>query len=477
MRYQERIYIQNNNDAVRNKDILNFNMSSDMCIFEAPQFSISGASKIDCTGTTGTSYVVTTATTIPLTFIFTGNTDTFTANSATFKYEVYKFDTNLTMFSIPPVYASNILEYSGFSGSNTTTQNIPISNLTMDGEYLIKGYYEYSNCTEFLNKIGKKTDTLKYSSGSEYGLYNSKLDYYFIAIKSADEPLLLTNNSNSPQINSLFQQIILPTTIDVTGSTVVLLVEPNGSPILTLNGLVLAPTLDYNIDGLIITLYGELFLDDTLTMIYTTGLGTNLASDNIYITSNIISGSTNNQGSETSYYNTTTNKYEIYTSVTPLDGNTILVMINGATLANGIDYYQSISNPKRIILEGDLSIYDIITIVYFPRTDVVNGLITNQPIISWSVANVPQLVNGFFTLEVSSASTFTNYIYTGITDYVVGQSVYTDNFTASGIIGTNLYYRVKNEKNYITFCGNIVNTTKYSEVIPLTIQTNAINSY
>jgi hypothetical protein len=34
MRYQERIYIQNNNDAVRNKDILSFNMSSDMSIFE-----------------------------------------------------------------------------------------------------------------------------------------------------------------------------------------------------------------------------------------------------------------------------------------------------------------------------------------------------------------------------------------------------------------------------------------------------------
>jgi hypothetical protein len=54
-----------------------------------------------------------------------------------------------------------------------------------------------------------------------------------------------------------------------------------------------------------------------------------------------------NQGSNTSYYNTTTGKYEIYTDTTPLEGNSILVMLNGVTLANGGDYYQSISKDNR----------------------------------------------------------------------------------------------------------------------------------
>ena len=94
MRYQQLIYIQNENSGVRNSDILNVNMSSDICIFENPLFSVSGATKIDCTGSTGTTYVVTTATTIPLTFNFTGNVDTFTATSATFKYQIYKYNTN-----------------------------------------------------------------------------------------------------------------------------------------------------------------------------------------------------------------------------------------------------------------------------------------------------------------------------------------------------------------------------------------------
>ena len=57
MRYQERIYIQNENKAIRNKNILNVNTSSDICVFETPILTMSGASKLDCStgSTSGTS--------------------------------------------------------------------------------------------------------------------------------------------------------------------------------------------------------------------------------------------------------------------------------------------------------------------------------------------------------------------------------------------------------------------------------------
>ena len=152
-------------------------------------------------------------------------------------------------------------------------------------------------------------------------------------------------------------------------------------------------------------------------------------------------------------------------------------MINGATLANGIDYYQSTTNLKRIILEGDLLDGDIITIVYFTFVSAVNGLITNNPTVSWSIENPPQLANGVFTLEVSSGTSFSTFYYTGNTDYLIGQTIYSDDFIASGTVGTTLYYRVKNEKHYETFCGNIITDIKYSETIPVIIQTNSINSY
>jgi hypothetical protein len=84
---------------------------------------------------------------------------------------------------------------------------------------------------------------------------------------------------------------------------------------------------------------------------------------------------------------------------------------------------------------------------------------------------------GEFNLEVSTASTFNTFYYSGSTPYVLNQTVYHDSFTASGTVGTILYYRVKNHKKLETLCGNIVNSIVYSETVPLTIQTNSINSY
>ncbi len=48
MRYQEQIYIQNQNSAVRNRAINNFNFSSDLCVFNTPIYNLSGATKLDC---------------------------------------------------------------------------------------------------------------------------------------------------------------------------------------------------------------------------------------------------------------------------------------------------------------------------------------------------------------------------------------------------------------------------------------------
>lgn len=474
MRYQEPIYIQNENSAVRNKDILNVNMSSDMCVFEAPSFSVSGASKIDCTGSTGTTYVVTTATTIPLAFNFTGNVDTFTATSATFKYEIYKYSNNASIFTQPAVYKSDTYVYSAFSGTNILSQSIPVSSLILDGDYLVKGYFQFSACTDFLGKLGRTLDTINFMAGSQYDIYNPNLDYYFIAFKAAETPTLVANSSNIPPAGNLFQQVILPnkgdTIINITGGY-------SGNFILTLNGLSLAPTYDYTYTGSVITLAAPAAEGDVITVTYTnTGAGT-LASDSVYINTAIVSGTTNNEGSNQVYFNTTTQKYEVYTSVSPATNGSIIVILNGATLANNIDYYQSTSKPKRIILNGILTVGDIVTIVYFPVVAAVNGLTTNNPYVSWTVPNAPTLANGVFTLEVSTASTFSSLYYSNSQPYQAGLALYFDNFTASGTVGTELYYRVKNEKNYENLCGQITTDVAYSEIIPVVIQSNAINSY
>ena len=476
MRYQEPIYIQNKNSGVRNRAFINVNMSSDICIFTAPLVVMSGASKIQCLEPTlNTSYVISGNTTaIPLTFAFIANVDSFSATSATFKYEIYKFNPNVDVFTTPAVYKSSQISYSAFSATNEVINYIPIDTLKLDGEYLIKPYYNFKACTNYLNKLGKTVDTLAYMSGSEYGLYDEVTDWYFIAFKAADIPQFTNNGKNTMAASRLFQQIL-----PAQDGQTVFVISNNyvGYPIITLNGLVLSPTLDYTLSGNVVTLNAEALSTDILTAIYTTYAGFSLIGDTISITGPIMSGATDMEGANTAYYNTTTGKYEVYTSVEPSNIGNILVMINGLTLANGLDYYQSITNTKRIILEGPIMLGDIVTIVYIPSTDLINGLITSHPVVSWTIDNSPQLVNGVFTLQVSTGNTFSTLYSSSSQPYVVGKVQYSDTFLASGSTGTTLYYRVKNEKDYVTLCNNVIGSIAYSETLPVIIQSNSINSY
>lgn len=476
MRYQERIYIQNENKAVRNKDILNVNMSSDICIFETPIFSMSGASKLDCSATTSnTSYIITGATdTIPLSFNFTANTNSFIDDSATFKFEIYKYSNLINEFLSTAVYKSEQIQYSTFSATNITTQLIPTEQLNLDGDYIIKPFFQFDVCTDFISKLNKKIDTSIFINGSMYGIYNDETDYYFIAVRQPEIPSFINNSSNSLPVNKLVQNIF-PV---ISGqNTFIISSFISGDFMLTFNGLVLAKDLDYSLSGQVITIFEECVSDDIVTIIYTTSSVDSFVGDNYSINIPIVSGSTDGQGSNSTYYNITTGKYEVYTSLPPSIGNVVLMMLNGVTLANGVDYYQSITNPKRIILNGDLVVGDIVTLVYFPVTGVINVLNTNEPLVTWIVSNPPTQNNGYFSLEVSYDDLFSSFYYSGKTDYVIGNSYYNDTFIASGAVGTQLYYRIKNNKDYVTVCGDIVNTVVYSETIPVTIQTNAINSY
>ena len=490
MRYQEKIYVQNNNSALRNRNNVNVNMTSDICVFNAPSFNVSGATKINCTGSTsGGTYIISTATTIPLTFEFTGNTNSFSATNASFKYEIYKFIDSIYSFELAPKYKSELIQYSAFSGTNTTIQEIPVSDISLDGEYLIKGYYLFNVCTDFSGRLGKTIDTLFYKTGTEYGIYDGNADYYFVAIKQPDKPNFQINGSNNLPASSLQQQTILGVTPEPEYDEEGNLQPPkpyrtfaingySGNFIVTVNGLVLAREEDYSFSGTIVTLNDDILPDDIITVIFTTnGEGSGLMVDNIFIDGPTVSGTTSSEGNNQYYFNTDYNKFELYTTVEPTDVDSIIVMINGVTLANGIDFYQSSTNKKRLILEGDLVLTDIVTVAYFPQASVVNGIISSTPLVSFIIETPPQKINGLFMLEISDTKLFNTIIYSGLTDYSIGVTSYGIPFNVTGSVGTQLYYRVKNEKNYITFCGNSISAATYSDIIPITIQSNIVNTY
>jgi len=487
--FENKIYIQTSHQCVRNKDIINVNTSSDICTFEAPKYTMSGASKIPCDATlsaltSGTSYVFildTSATTKDITFDFTANTESFTENNATFKYEIYKYDNTVNNFHKPAQYGSYEIAWSGFSGTSALTQTIPLASLNIDGEYLIKGNFVHDVCTEFANKLGYKYDTASYVSGSEFGLYNPDRDFYMLIMKEAATPIF-DNVIIGGVIGAIKQYSVIPSSDGQT--EFILTVDVGLDFVVTLNGLTLSRDDDYTVSQYtggsqpyMVSLIAPTKSTDIVSFIYVTSSSEiRLKTDTIDVTS-ITSGPTDGEGSNQIYYNTTTSKYEAYTSLIPRNGNDILVMVNGVTLTYGIDFYQSISNPKRIILEGTIVVGDIIVIAYNSNAAYFDSIGVSNPIMYWTISPAPQAVNGEFILEVATDAAMTSIVTSANTDYIVGEVTYNASVTITGAVGTQLYYRVTNNKNYNTLCGDIIESTAYSEVIPIIIATNSINSY
>lgn len=440
--------------------------------------------KTTCTGVTidldqnsPSVYVISTATTIPLSFNFTGNTGSFSANSATFKYEIYKYSDQAGIFPIPPVYKSQSIAYSAFSGTNILNQNIPVSGLSLDGDYLIKGYYEFDYCTDFLSKLGKRIDTSNFRYGTNFQLYDKKHDFYFVGLKQADTPRFRSsNNETNINVAPLFQEYIL---IDTTGTTDNFTIEGTfaSNVILTIQGSITSPDL-FSVSGQVVTLLSGLTVTsaDSVSVIYNRVGGVSITADYIPVTG-ITSGVTGGQGNNNVYYNTTTGKYELYTAVLPYIGNDILVSINTATLINGVDFYQSTTDPKRIILEGSIVVNDDITIIYYPQASVVDGVSTRNYTVIWSIDNPPKTNNGLFTLEMSPDSNFSSITYSATTPYEAGVMLYFGNLSVSGQVNNKYYYRVVNSKSYTSMCGDIISSSGVSETVPITITKNSINSY
>lgn len=430
-------------------------------------------------------YNITSSTTIPVIFNFMGNLSSFTGNNTNFKYEIYKFNPNTNIFNTPAVYKSSIIPYNQFSNTNQLTQYIPIDSLSLDGDYLIKGYYEAAACTTYLSKLNKKIDTSIYKQGSAFDLYNSDLDYYFVAVKSADTPIFTQTSAANLNVNDsypLYQQVLFvndtdPSGYTRSGSTFTLASTYDGTVLVTKNGYTLANGLDYTLSGTNLSFSGSVFTGDIITLIYARTSSLTIISEVIHVTTVIPTGATGTQGTNKYFHNTTTGKYEIYTQNQILYfGNSILTL-NGITLTNNIDYYQSVSNSNRIILNGAIYSGDVMNIVYYPMANVVGGITQNNTPISWNISTIPELNNGLFNLQASTGTSFTAYTTTSTVPYVPNVSNYSGILTLTGSAGTSYYYRIQNIKNYKSICGDVISSTAYSETVQVTLETNAINSY
>ena len=472
-------YDRNSTSGSRNTNSNLVNMSADICVFNQPTYDLVGGGKIPESGTTTADtyvHIITTATTIPLTFNFTGSVESFSSNTAIFKYEIYKHNKTTNIFQDPAIFTAGTFDYSSISGTSAITQSVAVSGLTLDGDYLVKGYYKYPSCTKFLEAIGNENDTSDFKKGSLYNLYNSDLDYYFTAFVGADIPTIEGDASEGDVVGSIDVRSIISDGV----SEIPTPQGTFGTLIVNLNGVTKAPDLDYIITtGATIEFSGGTINGDVITFAFVNESTTSAGFTTDTIDVGIIpSGATDGQAStDKTYFNTTESKYEVYLDLTPTSSNDMIVALNGITLANGVDYFQSISNPKRIILNGVIKTSDIVVINYITSVAIQGNIFTNNPSISWTIPTKPITDDGEFTIEVSTGTTFSVLTSSATTSHVIGQAAYSGTVLVSGDYGETLYYRIKNNKIYTTLNGDNLSNVSYSDTVSVIISTNAVNSY
>ena len=454
---------------------MNVTTSSDLCEFDEPRFTMTGADKIK-TGTTVTDdevHIISSATTLDLTFSFTGNVENFILFDASFEYSIYKYNVNSNTFTSPELFNSGPIEWSSFSATSAFTDSILVSDLVIDGEYLIKGSFDFIVCTEILEALGVTENTFRLI-GDQYGLYEEEFDYYFAAIRAAAKPIFGLTPDDGTGLGALRVESYI---IEVSGTTQVILSSFwVGNPIVSVNGVTLFEDNEGDFttaNNTTINFNSTLSEEDIVTVAYVNGGNPNgLVSESLIAPTPIVSGITDAEGVETVYFNTDTGKYELFILTEPVDFNDVIVTLNGITLGNGIDYSQSTSNTKRIILEGDLVPDDIITISYNSAGTYVGVITVDNFDLVWTITPSPINTNGIFTAFVADDYSFSagTIIYTATTGYVINQNSYSVNIDLSSYSGTTAYYKVRNQKNYPVLSGGTIETITDSDIIPIEIQ-------
>ena len=128
-------------------------------------------------------------------------------------------------------------------------------------------------------------------NGDKYQLYDSNKDYYFTAFSKVEKPIIESTEEKANELGSLTQLSII-----LDGQTNEFrFPRSEGDVILTLNGLVLSPGIDYTFKLIeltsstktLVTLNGGSVEGDVLTFIYTNNslsqVTNNLKNDTIDI--------------------------------------------------------------------------------------------------------------------------------------------------------------------------------------------------
>ncbi len=414
--------------------------------------------------------------------IFDNLSDVIQEKDLTTQFNLYKYDNVNGVFNTTPVYTSEEIPSSALT-NDMYPMEVPFSAIT-EGEFMFKSNFSRGINTLLSKQLGYTTTTQKYPlTGDKYGIYDTNNDWYFLNINRADVPDLKNNavsRSTSSNITTFNVKSVF-TTSGITNYTFNLL-STESVGMVSYNGSVLARNLEYSVSASSVTLLFDVLDNQLLTISYMGTEGDSaIYNDTYLISKSIVSGATNTQTIDDKiFYNTTQNKYEFYLESVP-DTKNVILSVNGSVLSNNIEYYRSTTNEKRVILNTNVKVGDIIEAIYLPKTGLLGGINTNKPIFTWSIPNSPQPpVTGEFTLEIVNSNdlNFENIIYSDVIPYVDNVNGYLSQINLVGAsAGDKFRYRVKNKKIYTPISGETITDVEYSDVNTFELTSNIGNSY
>jgi hypothetical protein len=500
--------------------------NSKVCENEKSSFILTGGTKIALSSLTESSiFNKTTETGQTITFQFTSATSTLSSNTTNFYYTLHKYNNDNLGFDDTPIYTFKAVGYTAFTGTNILNTIISGSLLNDDSEYIIKPYFEYTDCPEtgatfsaitpynqydlflisgytvqsyinfegaskFYNESQRYFDYTKFSTNTgssintlidktaytpSYNIYNSLDDYYFVSVSNPIKPLLSVPTVTETE--GLITESIPVNSESFTAFT--LSFQPIGDIVVSVNGITIQKDLEYVKDTTItepsfrsrsFRLLQRLtsLHNDTLSVVY---------YKNSTNTQKLIKEDLQFTGS-TQIVSAITGFYEITLSQT-LIGSNVMVYSNGIALVRDSDYYISVVTPNTIVLNYQPIDPSVFSVLYFTNSDVVSnatieatGLATQ---INWSLSSIINSnVNGSFIHEfynLSNTGLTGNTVYSAETAYKFDSTNYSYTFdwttTSPLAYGQTYYYRISSRKQFTTINYINLSSITYSDTVKI----------
>ena len=465
-------------------------------------------------------------------FNFTGNTETLSAYTGSFYYNIYSRNLDLIppQFNEPNTFGSSTGEtfstsitysasthYSAItSNSNILNENFSFLNSGIDQEYILN-----SNNGFVLNNCSFKGEF--YTENNLGSIYNADSSWYFVTLVNPPTPTLgpfkppprltpstltVKETTNTNFENKQTYVFDVPQKIESSNGCKLinetLEINPPSSNLFTISKVPSPDTLLVSVNGITLSNSDYSISADTIIVLTETlepnrdiivasylDCETNL--DTVYsekyeILSAITSGTTSAvTTSDKVYYNTEKNKYEYYLDYTPEEAETTMsLFLNGIKLTYGVDYYMSISVANRVIFNSiTLSISDIIYIVYTSDGTLEGDyeVVVGNSSLGWKSEPAPQVndrLSGEFIVEITESND-PNFTSTGVTTGITASYVSGINFYSVGLPPTieankSYIWRVNSKKVYSGILDNIFITRNISRVGRFSTN-NKINSY